>query len=539
MMLRHPFRRAFTLLEMSLSLVIVATITLALGSAVVIASRAMPTDDAPGVAAVEQMRALQQVRLDLAEALFFRELSATVAEVVVSDRNDDGAGERIRYAWDGTPGHALTRSLNDGTPEIILDRVMDITLKKRTETISRTPAGALREQDESAISSYTDTVNPEKVRPDQAYAVGVSFTPDVPDGTEQWRMVAVYVYASTHKTADGQLLVRLSEADDTGLPTSTVIAEVIVPETIFNTSDAWTRIDLAAEGLRPGQRYAVTFHDVGPGQPVDLKTQASIPDEPKQSFVATSGTSWSQSESDSLIYQILGVAAVREPATSITRTRTRSLDITITSSASHIDAISLLNTPEPLQTRYALDFTRDPTTVDADADGTLDWICGSSFDSSQLSKGIWTVTQRISTTGTGDMTTLATIDASLRDSTDDGMNGISLGVVCDRSAGLAAQVAVRVRRSGASQVVELILNDMADTPRVVSTTRLDKTGFVDVRLVIDPDNDLVNLMVDGTEIDSFGYRMVATALSAGVRINAQDLDPGAQIDDLLMTMYAP
>ena len=57
--------------------------------------------------------------------------------------------------------------------------------------------------------------------------------------------------------------------------------------------------------------------------------------------------------------------------------------------------------------------------------------------------------------------------------------------------------------------------------------------------MIDPDNDLVNLMVDGTEIDSFGYRRVATALNAGVWINAKDLDPGAQIDDLLMTVYAP
>ncbi len=534
-----PSRHAFTLLELSLSLMIVATVTLALGSAVVIASRAVPTDDAPGLAATEQMRALQQIRLDIGEALFFRKLTATGAEVILSDRNGDGASERIVYDWDGIAGHALTRSINGGSSEVLIPRVQDFTIKRHTRTASRTIQGALREQNESPISRYTNTSSPKSAKPDGTYAVGVSFTPEVPVGTERWRLVGVDVYASEEKVNDGKLLVRLCEADANNLPTNTILAEVAVPEIAFEPTDAWTRINLTADNLRPGQRYAITFHDAGAGKPVKLRMQQSIPNEPAQSFVSTNGSGWTESQSDSLIYRVYGVSSVREPSTNITRTYTQSFDIALVSSVSHIDAVACLNIPENLSTRIELDFTRDPTTVDADGDGTPDWTCTSVFDDARLSKGIWTVTQRIRTTMADDLTTLTTIDASMRDSTDDGMNGVMLGVVCDVGAGQGAILGVRVRRIGTEQIVDMFMVDASDTIRTISTTRMGTTEFLDIRLVIDPANDLVNLLIDGTEIDSFGYPRITTALGAGVWITAEDLDPGAQIDDLLMTVYAP
>src|SRR2546425_414614 len=105
-------RPAFTLVEAVLSLIITSILCLAIGSALTVASRALPQNDSPASAGLTGAFAIEQLSSDLIAALCIAERSATTLAFTVPDRNGDGSPERIRYAWSGTIGDPLTREYN-------------------------------------------------------------------------------------------------------------------------------------------------------------------------------------------------------------------------------------------------------------------------------------------------------------------------------------------------------------------------------------------------------------------------------------------
>src|SRR4051794_4018386 len=121
--LRSPKSIAFTLIELVISLAIMAIIATALGSTIVLASRALDQDAGPAAAAVAARRATDRMLADLAAAISFSERTATSVTFTVPDRDGDGVPETIRYAWSGSGGDALTREYNGGRPEAFADGV--------------------------------------------------------------------------------------------------------------------------------------------------------------------------------------------------------------------------------------------------------------------------------------------------------------------------------------------------------------------------------------------------------------------------------
>src|SRR5690606_34267176 len=108
--------RGFALVETVLSMALAAIVLLAMTSAIVLASRALPTH-AQAVtfnATVDAGGALAQLTGDVRYALHFGELTATAIAFSVPDRDGDGLPERIRYHWSGVPGEPLYRAVNGG-----------------------------------------------------------------------------------------------------------------------------------------------------------------------------------------------------------------------------------------------------------------------------------------------------------------------------------------------------------------------------------------------------------------------------------------
>jgi len=155
---RQVRRAAFSLIELVTALAISSIIMAALGSAVVVASAALPTARVEAEAAMES--ALDRMILEASEAELIKAAGSGVLTFVVPDRNADGQTEHISYTWDGSAGSPIRRTYNKGASEILVAAADSFTATTETSsytlplstkvtreriervTIAATPAGA-------------------------------------------------------------------------------------------------------------------------------------------------------------------------------------------------------------------------------------------------------------------------------------------------------------------------------------------------------------------------------------------------------------
>ncbi len=117
--------RGFTLVETVVAVGVSSILMLALGSTVMIASRAVPSGDEPLIRAAQVERAFAFIRSDLEEAVGMR-LDGATLHVAVPDRDGDGVGEVITYAFDDA---RLTRAHNLGPAETVLGSIKALTFE--------------------------------------------------------------------------------------------------------------------------------------------------------------------------------------------------------------------------------------------------------------------------------------------------------------------------------------------------------------------------------------------------------------------------
>lgn len=109
-------KRGFTLIETMVATGVSAILLLALGSTVMLASRAVPTGSEPLILNDQVERAIAMLRTDVSEAIDIH-TDAEKLVLAVQDRSGDGQPEFVVYERDGKG--RLTRAQNAGTPYAI------------------------------------------------------------------------------------------------------------------------------------------------------------------------------------------------------------------------------------------------------------------------------------------------------------------------------------------------------------------------------------------------------------------------------------
>ncbi len=137
--LRRHRRSAYTLIEMTVSLGVMSVLMGGVGSAMVLASRAMPGSNNPQAAKLASYQVVDQLANELIEMRTLTEDTATSITFTVADRNTDGIPETIRYAWSGTPGDALTRQYNATPAVAVAKNVYGFDLQYATDTTTGSP----------------------------------------------------------------------------------------------------------------------------------------------------------------------------------------------------------------------------------------------------------------------------------------------------------------------------------------------------------------------------------------------------------------
>lgn len=131
--------RGFTLIEVVMSLAIMSIVVSAIGSMMVLATRALPNPDDPASETIAAGLAMSRIVDDLRYATRLIEASPTAIEFEVPDRDADLSPEVIRYEWSGVSGDPLSRSVNGGSHEIVLERARGITISYTRETSDLVP----------------------------------------------------------------------------------------------------------------------------------------------------------------------------------------------------------------------------------------------------------------------------------------------------------------------------------------------------------------------------------------------------------------
>ncbi|MCB9850357.1 MAG: type II secretion system protein [Phycisphaerales bacterium] len=125
---------AFTLAEVVAAMAIMAILSVAIGSTLMIASRAVDDGTAAGSQTPSARDAGDIIMSDLADALSFSERTANAVTFTVPDRDGDDEVEKIRYSWNGAPGGLLVRTINDSAATIATD-VHNFDLSYLTRTV--------------------------------------------------------------------------------------------------------------------------------------------------------------------------------------------------------------------------------------------------------------------------------------------------------------------------------------------------------------------------------------------------------------------
>jgi len=304
----NPRARGLTLIELVISMTLMTLLTAGIVSAVVLASRAIPSDDDASLTRNAEAAA-PDLAAELSCALWFTERTATAVTFAVPDRDGDTTPDTIRYAWAGT-GSPLTRAYNGGAAVTVLDSVEDFALDYRTRIRTELGEPTQVESEELILASHNPVGGSLNDYPIEAAKWAAQyFVPALPADALSWSVTQVSIVAKVDGLDSGAMWVQLRTADDSGKPTTTVIDEVLLLESTLSTSMLWCHLSFAnAASLSPTGKYCIVlkfrfgprackvqFEDHGDG---------TLPDR----FLTTTnrGGTWTADPDEDLVYAVKG-----------------------------------------------------------------------------------------------------------------------------------------------------------------------------------------------------------------------------------------
>ncbi len=507
-----------TLVELVVSMAVMSILMLSMGSVLLVATKALPDAERPGTKLNQASQIAEQMTTELQEARHITEKSAGAVTFTVADRDGNGSPERIRYAWSGTAGDPLTRQYNFGTVATVLADVNQFSLTYDLQTDVEQYPGPLVEAAEILLSSYTAAKDLTEYSLKNNEWIGQYFQPAdgvFPVDAMYWRVTRVRFEAQHGGGNNEDTYVQLRPPDAGHEPTDTIIEQQVMDEADLTASWVWQEFPFSgAHELVPGADLCLVLEATG--------QSAEIRWEDDEEYGATgrlktddSGNSWEYETDKCMRYEIYGKVATPGPDQTATREYVSGISLQLQSGAdadARIDtAVHLPNMPELLWAVWELDFSTDPSTLNMNGDASNDWdLRSASFDPCDLVNGIWLVdgasNLELDTVPDNSFTELTTIDLRFR-CTEISGSGIYFQVNADYTGGYFMPIVVTIDKlSDGTQTtgVKVGATDVA----VLSGM---STDFVDLRLLIDPDLDTVNIQINEQDQGSFAYAAYAPA----------------------------
>ena len=489
-------------------------VLIAIGSAVVVASRAIPSTASASDTAVATARMAESIAADLGSAVYLTERTASAVTFTLADRNSDGLPEVMRYAWSGTAGDPLTRQFNSGTAVTVLENVQQFVLTYAIENRIEQYPGPDIESSENELISYSSGSGLDL---GHAHVHGTPyiwkwwsqyFKPTFPVGTTAWSVTRVKFYAKQdNDSVPTTVELELPGADL--LPGGTVLESKTMISSELTGSYQWIEKTFSsATGLSPGQGLCLTFTT---SWNRTAQLQYRVQNASLLNVGLSQGTpSWGALATDeSLWFYVYGTTKGPGPPQIAARkhvTATRILLEAGDDAAQTMEtSVRMLNRPEALTTLWEADFNADPTLINLNTTGPVDWTATGSFDATKLNNGQWWVDAELRTHPSNLFTGLTTVEARFRDTAFEGEYG-GLKIRVDRSGSTYAHIWVEAEmQSDNTQTLVVKTHDAGlNFVAVVTETGLPD-DYIDLRILVDPVLDTFNVQINGLDRGTCQY----------------------------------
>ncbi len=234
-----------------------AVLMLAIGSAMLLAARAMPDARTVTGAIVDAGAALEQFMTELQYAVSVENSSATMIEFTVADRDGNDIPEVIRYEWSGTAGASLTRRYNGGAAVRVLDDVREFALSYDLEAMDAgTPQN--NESAEMALAGFDALQHTDGLPIKSSEWYGQYFLPALPADAVSWKVTRIRIHGRTDGSSSGESRVQLRLPTAGRLPSGTVLEEKTLMESSFLAGYSEQEFSfLTVTGLSPTQGLCI------------------------------------------------------------------------------------------------------------------------------------------------------------------------------------------------------------------------------------------------------------------------------------------
>jgi len=256
--------RAFTLLEIVTSLVILCTLLLASASVLSLSDYTAGNATTRLTAQFQAADVADQITDDLNVALNFTGRTATSVTFTVPDRISAGSPQPVCYSWSGTAGAPLTRQFNNGTAVNIANSIQAFNLAYATRLMGKPPISEqlIFQHDSMSVGTSADFA----IQNNQ-WAACEYFVPNLPLGTASYSITHINLFLKQAGPPDAFFNVSVTTPNALFEPTTTVLAQTTVYETSLDTNYQSIRIPVTGlTGLSPSQGLCVevTYNNGGP-----------------------------------------------------------------------------------------------------------------------------------------------------------------------------------------------------------------------------------------------------------------------------------
>jgi hypothetical protein len=498
-----------SLLELILSLVLLSIIAASVGSAVMFAASAVPDEDSAVVTMANDSRVIGQIAEDLALAKYVVEQTATSVTIVVADRTGDGQPDRIRYAWSGDAGDPLTYQLNDTNPVALLDAVEVFDLSTTSKTHTRTVMGEHSLEGETDIAKFEYDILASYISLSTSTRAGQRITPSLNSDVVAFKVSEIKVYGNKY-----------DYDADVDAPEQPAVAIEVRPYKSPTGPGAtiYTTAHLQRQHMKGSMEMAViqNSHPMVAGQDIalvcyrdpstSLRTRIAYNTNLAGGLLSSTdgGNSWSVSALGSLLYKIRAIPTKQQHGFTLNRSCLTTAQISLQSSSPDrsplIRRVRLLAAPEQLAAFWDTDFVGDPTTMNLNDDETSDWSYASgAFPADSISDGEWTAERMLRAQPTNPFTQMTVADIRLRSETGEGPLVYGPNRLHDTGKMKDPYALItQLRQDGTGGQELLFYNELRPVTPIARINGLPQ-GWIDLRLILLPDEQLVSIHVNGQE----------------------------------------
>jgi hypothetical protein len=319
----------FSLVELLLSLGVLVVVLGAATSVVSFVARGVAGPEDPGARSLAARAAADMLLADIAMATTVEVDGPGDVTLTLPDVDEDGVDEEIRYAWSGTGGQPLVRTVN-GQSVALVEGVDGFTLVCESSTRESEAGATTVTGPVERIAGVTPLATSAAIEQIRTRVIGQRFVPRLDESASSWnlREVALWIERDGLPDSTGVVEVR---TDSNGQPGSVIVSATFLELTLPATSQR-VAFPISRNGLSPSAAYWITTRVTLLASPGEIE-QSPFPIADEHGATARStngGLSWTIDTDNAFHFEVNGT---------VTRT------VPIIAETTHLAAAAVVITP--------------------------------------------------------------------------------------------------------------------------------------------------------------------------------------------------